>query len=610
MIATGRRRRAAIVIAACLLAAAGANAGLTPASARTAQAGGTASGTELATDPCPGDLIVVDSTASDGPTMCTHGPDPGVSPDDLAAQGGATAEASAGIQCYGNGTSGARVQLLYAFAGTNRLATLRDDMEQRAAEINAIYDASAQQTGGHRYVRWLTDANCNLDIRAVQVAATDIAVSGFSTGLLPRLTALNFDSNSRKYLIWVDTGTPTTIRSGTCSGVGTLFPDESTSPSQNWNNLFAGYTRIDDKCLFPLFDRVGGKVEAHELMHTLGAVQGPSARTTGSPHHTLFGHCTDDYDIMCYVDGPGTVVRTVCNEPSNEMRLDCNHDDYFSTNPRSGTYLATHWNTANSDWLESEPGAAQAPDAPQAVRGVPGDGQVTLTWSPPSSDGGEPVLGYQVYRNGQLVVPTTSPGASAGPEDPAVPEVTTTATSLTDVGLVNGTTYNYQVAAVNVVGEGAKTAAVGVMAGIPRPDAMVAPARSGPFQVDNAYFTSVAGNPQTQTQNVAGGGSVIAYVRVQNDRPGADSFKVKGATAGSSGYTVRYFRGTTDITAQVEAGSYAIDNLAPGAFVDLKVKITATTGAAAGSSRSVTVTVKSKTTKTIKDVVQTRAVRT
>ena len=54
---------------------------------------------------------------------------------------------------------------------------------------------------------------------------------------------------------------------------------------------------------------------------------------------------------MCYVDGPGVVVRRVCPDQAHEGLLDCNHDDYFSLNPAAGSYLATHWNTAESSFL-------------------------------------------------------------------------------------------------------------------------------------------------------------------------------------------------------------------------------------------------------------------
>lgn len=590
MIGDGRRRTVLIVTVG-LLAAVAVSATSASAQSATSPSAADPSATEAAGDPCPGDLVALPVAIDDAPTMCTHGPDPGVTPNDVAAQGGASAEAAAGIECYGTGTNGPRVQLLYAYASSNRFNTFRPVIEQRAAQIDAIYDASAQQTGGRRFVRWLTDANCNLDVRAVQVPAANLALSGFGD-LMTTLDGRGYNRPDRKYLVWTDTGTPTTITSGSCSGVGTLYPDERPSRTQNYNNLFPGYTRVDDKCLFALFNRVAGKVEAHELMHTLGAVQGATGSTVGAPHRTPYGHCTDDYDIMCYADGPGVVTRIACSESSNELRFDCNHDDYFSTNPRSGSYLDTHWNTADSSWLEDEPGAPVAPGAPQSVAGAPGDTTITLSWAKPQSDGGATITQYRVYRNGTLVSPAT----------------TQAQTSYVDRGLVNGQTYRYEVSAVNGVGAGPRSTALSVIAGVPRPDALVGTSKTAPFVGDGVYFPSMDGNPQVISQPVARGASVSAFVRVQNDRAGADSFQIKGEASGSGGYTVRYYRGRTDITDQVVAGTYTTGVLAPGATITIKLKTTA--GATAGARRSSTVTVTSRTTGTIRDVVQARAVRT
>ena len=55
---------------------------------------------------------------------------------------------------------------------------------------------------------------------------------------------------------------------------------------------------------------------------------------------------------MCYRDGPDTVGCTPVPE-DHENLVDCNHDDYFSTNPPVGDYLRTHWNTAASTFLDA-----------------------------------------------------------------------------------------------------------------------------------------------------------------------------------------------------------------------------------------------------------------
>lgn len=84
------------------------------------------------------------------------------------------------------------------------------------------------------------------------------------------------------------------------------------------------------------------------------------------------------------------------------------------------------------------------PSAPQNLQASAGDGQITLGWNPPLSDGGSPITKYRVYRG------LTSGGATYLKE---VGDVLT----FTDTGLSNGQTYYYQLSAVNAVGEGPRS---------------------------------------------------------------------------------------------------------------------------------------------------------
>jgi hypothetical protein len=83
------------------------------------------------------------------------------------------------------------------------------------------------------------------------------------------------------------------------------------------------------------------------------------------------------------------------------------------------------------------PTKTPVPSAPGGLSATAGDGQVTLSWS--AANG---ATSYNLYRG-------TSPGGEG-----ATPYLTgLTATSYTDIGLTNGTTYYYTVKAVNTAGQ-------------------------------------------------------------------------------------------------------------------------------------------------------------
>ena len=271
--------------------------------------------------------------------VCTHGPDP--SPVDIdvraAASGDGTAAATAGLPCYGDGTSGKRVQAIYArtSAAADRYASLLPSMQQWAANADAAFSASAAETGGVRHVRWVTDNACNLVVeRALLSSAGDDSLSATIT----ELQSLGFNRTDRKYLLWVD--------SNVYCGIGGIRYDDRPT-ADNPNNVGPSYARVDSGCW-----GLANSVEAHEIMHNLGGVQ------LSAPHSSGGWHCTDESDRMCYVDAAGVTMTYVC--PSTHERLfDCGHDDYFHTAPPTGSYLATHWNSANSGFLETtEPGTS------------------------------------------------------------------------------------------------------------------------------------------------------------------------------------------------------------------------------------------------------------
>ena len=269
--------------------------------------------------------------------ICTHGPDPAPAGVDVRAARSTTdltagtAETAAGVPCYGDGISGRRVQAVYARASdkADRYGDVVGLIRQWAATTDRTFADSAAETGGTRHVRWVTDAVCNLVVERVQLSPTgDDSFSATSA----ELQSLGFDRSDRKYLLWVD--------ANVYCGIAGIWSDDRTTPD-NANNGGPSFARVDTGCWGQ-----ANSVEAHELMHNLGGVQ------LSAPHTTGGWHCTDGYDRMCYADGSSVTVTHLCAQASERL-FDCNHDDYFHTAPPTGSYLASHWNSAGSGFLEA-----------------------------------------------------------------------------------------------------------------------------------------------------------------------------------------------------------------------------------------------------------------
>ena len=106
--------------------------------------------------------------------------------------------------------------------------------------------------------------------------------------------------------------------------------------------------------------------------------------------------------------------------------------------------------------------AIDVPGAPGGPAALPGDGNVTLTWTAPTSDGYSPITGYVVLR---------------GPSATDLQQVAQlgVVTSYVDTGLTNGATYHYAVVAVNAAGNGARSITVSAVPAKP----VVAPGKVG-----------------------------------------------------------------------------------------------------------------------------------
>jgi len=297
-----------------------------------------------------------------GGAMCTHGADPappGVDirvsqPPSVPGQSGGilfgdppntppTKQASAqpAIGCFGDGQSGNRVQAVYARASDrpDRFAQYLPSIQQWAAETDAVFNASAGRVGSTRHIRFVTDTRCQLVVNNVVLSPTG---DDNLNNTIAEMAAQGYNRSDRKYLVWMDA-------TALC-GIAGYYVDDRSDISNN-NNGRTGIpglvARIDSGC-WGLASQ-GQSVEAHELMHSLGSIM-PSA-----PHATAEGHCTDASDRMCYSDGPGVTMQTVCPDSDGAL-FDCHNDDYFNPQAPPGSYISSHWNTANSTFLAAAGG--------------------------------------------------------------------------------------------------------------------------------------------------------------------------------------------------------------------------------------------------------------
>jgi len=157
-----------------------------------------------------------------------------------------------------------------------------------------------------------------------------------------------------------------------------------------------------------------------------------------TPNSPNFEFLADDTVVFDFPPGsqpapyptgdPRTYTITVSNIG------DENNEGFFPgvTIPSSYTYSVT--------LFEAE-SPATTPGVPTNLQLTPANGQIGVSWGPPSSDGGSAITSYRVFVDGQPVHQTAN-GSTFGH---------------TVTGLNNGQSYNVEVAAVNAVGQGNKT---------------------------------------------------------------------------------------------------------------------------------------------------------
>ncbi|WP_449065761.1 hypothetical protein [Planomonospora algeriensis] len=120
-----------------------------------------------------------------------------------------------------------------------------------------------------------------------------------------------------------------------------------------------------------------------------------------------------------------------------------------------------------------------------------------------------------------------------------------------------------------------------------RPDALISTSASSGYAGSNIYATG-ATTARTKTTTVRRTGRTLTprgfYVRVYNDGDSTAVIAIKGSRA-SSGSTVRYFSGNTNVTGTMQSASGLRVALALGAYRLIGVQLQLSSAVPVGSTR-------------------------
>ena len=199
--------------------------------------------------------------------------------------------------------------------------------------------------------------------------------------------------------------------------------------------------------------------------------------------------------------------------------------------------VANSANGASSAVVAAAATPRTVPSAPGGVTGVAGNGQVTVSWLAPASNGGSPITGYTVTSSRTSGTCTT-----------------TGALTCVVTGLTNGTSYTFTVKATNAAGTSIATSA---SAGVVPIGAPTAPRTVTATANTKTHVVTVKWSAPTST----GGASIVVYTAtLYNALTGGTV--VTTCTTSAVGPTSP---ATTCVMPAVAAGTYYVDVTATNA---------------------------------------------
>jgi hypothetical protein len=252
-------------------------------------------------------------------------------------------------------------------------STAAPAIRQMAATLNA-----AMRTAGDKDVRWHCSAGI-VTVERIVVASHELQACHVA------LAEAGDRRSDRLYVCFMRTS------DNGFHGQAEIVHDADTKVSPSPHDTGPRYASI-----YSLSSSSAGGL-MHEFGHLIGAVQCSAPHSTCPAGERGHHHCFEEQDLMCLVDGGsyfaqgGTIVDRCPTASTLAARWDCGRDDYFNPDPAPGSYLATHWNTYDSLFLESA-GEAPEPEPEPTVASSPSAGPVpspsvspTVTPSPTPS---------------------------------------------------------------------------------------------------------------------------------------------------------------------------------------------------------------------------------
>jgi hypothetical protein len=254
--------------------------------------------------------------------------------------------------------SAGQIKIVYAYAsGQPDRSTAWSNSLQ--GDVSRIAEYLAQQSGGRRSLRFDMGTECGPQYVDIQVVALPHArpyyLDDFARVSDDVRAQVDFSGGPRNVFIVADD-----LTTRNPYGTGEVLPTSDEASPTNAHN-WGGFAAIMWVKASTTPDASGWQptVALHEMTHNLGGVSWSAPHTTHKPDDTnggTYSHCWDGQDVMCYDDGPNTAhpyEAWHCPLAAGTIpqTYDCGHDDYYDPAPSGGSYLATHWNVYNSDFM-------------------------------------------------------------------------------------------------------------------------------------------------------------------------------------------------------------------------------------------------------------------